>query len=276
MNYKLSPSDLTYLFDGCKFCFWLKVKFGISQPSMPMPGIFSAIAGKQKEFYADKSTKDFCKDLPDGVVLYGERPVYSKSLKFDGLNNECHIRGRFDFVIKFDDGSYGVIDCKTASPSEAKAEMYGRQLQAYVYALENPENGALQLSPISKLGLIFFEPFSFEQSDPELQSFQGKAIWIEVERNDGRFMQFLHEVLSVLDKESPPDPSPDCNWCQYRIRMKSLNLAENGSSTQTLQQVAVDSPLCPRCNSPMNLRKGKFGEFWSCQRYPECKGTKNF
>ena len=44
MNYKLSPSELTYLYNGCKFCFWLKVKHGIPQPSMPMPGIFSAIA----------------------------------------------------------------------------------------------------------------------------------------------------------------------------------------------------------------------------------------
>ncbi len=273
MNYKLSPSDLTYLYNGCKFCFWLKVKFGTPQPSMPMPGIFSAIAGRQKEFYANKRTKDFCKDLPDGVVLYGERPVHSKTLKFDGLKNECHIRGRFDVVIKFDDGSYGVIDCKTASPSDEKAEMYGRQLQAYAFALENPENGALNLSPISKLGLIFFEPSFFEQHDHEYQSFRGKAVWIEVKRNDEGFVQFLQEVVSVLDKESPPDSSPDCNWCQYRTKMKNFDFKDVEISHS--ENIQTQSPPCPRCNGQMTLKKGKFGEFWSCQKYPECKGTKN-
>ena len=51
MNYKVSPSELTYLFEGCKYCFNVKVKHRINQSSMPMPGIFSAIAGKQKDFY---------------------------------------------------------------------------------------------------------------------------------------------------------------------------------------------------------------------------------
>ena len=41
MNYRLSPSDLTFLYDGCKHCFVLKVKHGVSQPSIPLPGIFS-------------------------------------------------------------------------------------------------------------------------------------------------------------------------------------------------------------------------------------------
>ncbi len=273
MNYRLSPSDLTYLYDGCKFCFWLKVKFGISQPSMPMPGIFSAIAGRQKEFYANRRTKDFCRDLPDGVVLYGERPVQSKTLKFNGSKNECHIRGRFDVVIKFDDGSYGVIDCKTASPSDQKAEMYGRQLQAYAFALENPGNGALTLSPVSKLGLIFFEPSAFQQLDQEEQAFRGKAVWIEVERDDKRFIEFLREVVCVLEQDSPPESASACVWCQHRTRMKSFDFGK--TALLQSQDATVNSPPCPQCNGAMTLKKGKFGEFWSCQKYPECKGTRN-
>jgi hypothetical protein len=30
MNYKLSPSDLTFTYEGCKRCFYLKVVKGIS------------------------------------------------------------------------------------------------------------------------------------------------------------------------------------------------------------------------------------------------------
>ncbi len=278
MNYKLSPSELTYLFEGCKFCFWLKVKFGIPQPSMPMPGIFSAIAARQKEFYANKRTKDFAKELPDGIVRYGEQPVQSKVLKFDGLKSDCHIRGRFDFVIQFDDASYGVIDCKTASPSNEKTEMYARQLQAYVFALENPEVDALHLSPISKLGLIFFEPTSFEQASLERQFFQGKPVWIEVARDDQRFMEFLKEVMSVIDQDQAPEPAPNCDWCRYRTKMKNFSFekvqAQKGQTIQS-QNTPTESPLCPRCSGSMALRNGKFGEFWSCQKYPECKGTRN-
>ncbi|MBT2298191.1 DNA topoisomerase III [Pseudomonas fluorescens] len=32
-------------------------------------------------------------------------------------------------------------------------------------------------------------------------------------------------------------------------------------------------PACPRCNDTMRKRKGKAGSFWSCARYPDCKGT---
>lgn len=32
-------------------------------------------------------------------------------------------------------------------------------------------------------------------------------------------------------------------------------------------------PSCPECGSPMRQRPGKNGPFWSCTRYPECRGT---
>ena len=36
-------------------------------------------------------------------------------------------------------------------------------------------------------------------------------------------------------------------------------------------QVNQDLPICPNCGKPMRLRKGKFGEFWGCAGYPDCK-----
>jgi DNA topoisomerase-3 len=32
-------------------------------------------------------------------------------------------------------------------------------------------------------------------------------------------------------------------------------------------------PPCPLCGGPMRPRKGKNGPFWSCGKYPECKGA---
>lgn len=269
MNFKLSPSELTYLYEGCKYCFWLKVKFGISQPSMPMPGIFSAIAGRQKGFYEDRRTEQFCPQLPPGKVILGEKWVQSQPIAGpDGI--ACYIKGKFDAVLQFDDGTYGVIDFKTASPSDEKARMYGRQLHAYAYALENPHEEALHLTPVTKLGLIFFEPDAFEQQNLERQIFSGKVVWTEVVRDDELFMNFLAEVMGILKQDTPPQSAADCNWCKYRETTKDFNPA----SVESRQEIASTSPLCPKCNGSMVLRNGKFGEFWSCQQYPECKGTR--
>lgn len=32
--------------------------------------------------------------------------------------------------------------------------------------------------------------------------------------------------------------------------------------------------ICPYCNSPLILRKGKYGDFYGCSQYPKCKYTK--
>lgn len=42
----------------------------------------------------------------------------------------------------------------------------------------------------------------------------------------------------------------------------------------TLPPPATKGPHCPVCRSAMRQRKGRTGSFWSCTRYPECKGTK--
>ena len=34
-----------------------------------------------------------------------------------------------------------------------------------------------------------------------------------------------------------------------------------------------ESPACPLCQSPMRLRKGKNGDFYSCAQYPNCSGA---
>lgn len=40
-----------------------------------------------------------------------------------------------------------------------------------------------------------------------------------------------------------------------------------------LQPQAV--PVCPKCGGELVKRNGKFGEFWGCANYPDCRYTKN-
>ncbi|MFH1772238.1 MAG: PD-(D/E)XK nuclease family protein [Candidatus Omnitrophota bacterium] len=297
MVYKLSPSDLTYLFEGCKYCFCLKVKFNIRQPSIPMPGIFSAIASKQKSFYAGKLCREFCDILPAGIVEYGEQWVQSAQIKFSDTQSTCYIFGRFDLVVKFDDGTFGVIDCKTARPSETKSAMYARQLQCYSYALENPAPGAFSLSPVKRLGLLYFTPNQLKQIKIDEQALYGDLTWHEVERNDESFLKFLKGAINILDSESiePRDCNhceycskgnaclaskqeafisgcTCCSWCTYRLAMQKLYKTPR---VQSSKEDDISSLPCPVCNNSMVKRNGRFGDFWSCKSYPECRGTRN-
>jgi len=272
MNYRLSPSDLTFLYDGCKHCFVRKVKHGIFQPSIPLPAIFTTIAALQKEFYSGKRTESICPGPPPGVVTHGEKPVRSKTLAFSGLEGTCHISGRFDIAAELDDGSYAVFDFKTGSPNDEKAEMYGRQLHAYALALEHPAEGALALGPIRSLGLIYFTPDRCAHPGPLRQVLEGNMQWIAVPRDDAAFMGFLEGVVRLLDGPMPPPEPSACDWCKF--------LTSTGSETapgakDTAAGAMPGAPACPLCKGPMRLKTGKFGEFWSCMNFPSCKGTRN-
>lgn len=272
MDYRLSPSDLTFLYDGCKHCFVLKVKHGISQPSIPLPGVFSIISSLQKNHYSGQRTNDFCPELPPGTVTLGEKHVRSTPIQLSDLENTCSIAGRFDILVEFDDQTYGVIDFKTGNPREEKVDMYSRQLHAYAYALEHPAENALALSPVSRVGLLFFSPDKCMNIGSNRQILEGQMNWIGIIRDDDSFMSFLRNVVLLLDGPLPtPDPDK-CVWCQYRSRI----IGSTGATEESREDPAneVSMPKCPSCGGPMRLRSGKFGNFWGCLNYPECRGTR--
>ena len=65
--YKISPSDLTFSWDGCKYCFYLKVKHNIVLRG-PFPGMFTKMANLTSEFYLGKlPTSEISPDLPPGI-----------------------------------------------------------------------------------------------------------------------------------------------------------------------------------------------------------------
>lgn len=221
MNYRLSPSDLTFLYDGCKRCFYLKMIHGISQPSIPLPSIFSQIAGLLKNYYDGKHTGELHIALPPGVVSYGEQWVRSEIIQLPNHSATCHISGRFDIVVSFEDATYGVIDFKTGNPNMEWKSLYSRQLHAYAYSLEHPAPNALALSPVTRLGLLYFYPTAVSQQCIEHLSYEAEITWIEVEKNEQTFLEFMDEVLDVLESSEAPQCSPNCQWCNYIDRLTS-------------------------------------------------------
>jgi DNA topoisomerase-1 len=69
--------------------------------------------------------------------------------------------------------------------------------------------------------------------------------------------QAKEEMVKVLDEF-------------YHPFQDALKVAE-----QRMQRVAIpSSETCPECGSPMVVKLTRTGQFLSCTRYPECKGTK--
>jgi len=220
--WKLSPSDLTFLWDECPRCFYLKYAHNFSRPRTPFPKIFNRIDKLMKDFFMEQPVSTISPDLPEGKVLYGEKWVTSSPINIKGRVSSCFIRGKFDTVVKFKDGSFGVVDFKTSQTNPKYIPFYSRQLHSYAFALENPAENSLDLSPITKMGLLCVEPVSMSSPQIGNYAYIGDAAWIECPIDYEEFFDFLDSVLYVLEQNTPPTPAPDCEWCRYRNQARRL------------------------------------------------------
>lgn len=59
------------------------------------------------------------------------------------------------------------------------------------------------------------------------------------------------------------------NMESYIKESKSIN---NEYKNEHKTKVVAEGVTCPLCGSPMCLRKGPYGEFYGCSKYPKCKG----
>jgi DNA topoisomerase-1 len=56
----------------------------------------------------------------------------------------------------------------------------------------------------------------------------------------------------------------------------TMNFRREGDVIVPMKEEEVPcDEKCPECASPMVLKRGRFGRFFACTRYPECKGTKS-
>lgn len=213
--YKLSPSDFKYLWEECKHCFYRKIHEDIRQPSIGIPNIFTRMSGLLQKSVQGSDPHDLCPDLPNGEFTLEEGWLESKPLP----SGNSYIKGRFDLLSRFNDGTYGVIDVKMTGSRDEDLQKFERQLHAYKYAMESPAVG--NSISISRLGLLIVAPTDIKPHQGFVY-YKAKPVWKEIEINMDKFFSFVEEMEQLLDGPIP-EPSNTCEWCKYRHGERVVN-----------------------------------------------------
>jgi len=149
---RLSPSNLNYEDRRCDRCF-AEAANGEAWPQGPFPGIFAKLDSQQRRYFTDRPTSDVDPGLPPGTLHNGGR-VQSAPHAIGGV--DFTIRGNMDALLRFDDGSVGVVDFKSSTASPQLGDAYRPQLAAYQWALRKPASGDPET--VSAAGLLVFAP----------------------------------------------------------------------------------------------------------------------
>ena len=219
---EISPSDLTFTYGQCKRCFWLKYNKGISTPGfMPLVGPMSAM---QEAQYRGKESRVLDSQLPSGKISRFGETVESTQISINGEPTKWRIKGKFDLVVEYDNGTVGLIDCKvtTSEMDDGKVNHYLPQLEAYCYALENPLHGMPYTVAHSALMMWKIDGI-WESAEDESSAFGVEQAFLMVPRNPDGFLKFITEVIAVLDGQMP-DSDSGCKYCAYVSKHQDWSL----------------------------------------------------
>ena len=244
---KFSPSSLTYI--NCKRCFYLSYNYGINY-SGGFPGVFSTFDISHKKRFQNLSTKEMFSKLPDGKFYKTvnaedakirkknqeaqfkemELPSFIKSaILKDNKSREFFLAGKPDLVVKFDNGTYGILDFKTTSEDD-KTQAYKHQLEAYAQIFQTPGSTGIaktpKLFPISYMGLIQFTPKDiFEHNDLNYkQNFNINHYQLNRNKND--FYNHITSLIDIIVEKKIPAFNSRCSICvdtQKNLKIMELD-----------------------------------------------------
>ena len=145
-------------------------------------------------------------------------PHYNEFYVLD-TRTKTLLTGVPDEIIQLSDGSYAILDYKTAKYTGNQDElmpMYDVQLNAYAYIGERTG-----FKPVSRLLLIYYEPVT-EMEKGEVDkiidgkgfrmAFTGKPLDIPV--NTRKIPALLKKVRKVIDLSRPPKGLDGCEDCE--------------------------------------------------------------
>lgn len=220
----IAPSDLTFGFSTCKRCIWIKYWYSFElKKDFPLVKTLSTV---QEELFRRAPMPSLDPRLAPGVVKQWGQWVKSKNIVINGIESQWKLRGIYDLLGHYDDGSVGIIDCKVSDSERDNGDFYAPQLEAYAYTLENPLSG--KAFPVSTMGLLVWKLGGVAETRPNefaenTMGFGVNQRYIPVERNPEQLQKLLAEFIAVIDGECP-DPGAECHACNYfetRLELQS-------------------------------------------------------
>lgn len=224
----LAPSDLSYLYDKCPRCYWLKLR-GIVSSGDVLPGVFRDIDRAQKAGITIEVIRDL--GIP-AVEFIAKEKVVSKPAEHGG--SLLAISGFTDRRVRLEDGTVGVLDYKTSTPRMDGMARFWRAMSAYQYAIENCDNP----ETVTLLSLVVFSPEGFRlRKENNTQAFYtGNLRRQDIEIDREKFAKFLEGVGKMVAMEEMP-PSGSCDVCRHVDAVVGMRM--NG----LLHQIATDPEL---------------------------------
>lgn len=203
----ISGKDLGQLAlkDFCPRCFWIERKLG-KAPGI-FPGIFSTIDSLTKKSVKRSYLERNC--LPEWLPLKNlVKPIEFPRISVPMLEYGGWIlTGDPDEVFEMNDGSYHIVDYKTAKFTNKQDDllpMYQVQLNAYARALP-----LYNIKPITKLSLLYCEPKENLESDEDFCL--GFTIHpLELDLQPEIIPEFLLKARGILENNLPPPPTINC------------------------------------------------------------------
>jgi DNA topoisomerase I len=133
--------------------------------------------------------------------------------------------------------------------------------------LDQIEEGKMEWTQVLE---DFYQPFSrtLDRARAEMKQVRGKGVKTDI------LCPTCGKPLTIRIGKNGPflacSGYPSCKQTQNFVRDEKGNI----------QPVIVETPPsdpsgkeCSQCGKPMVVRNGRFGSFWACSGYPECKQT---
>ncbi len=165
--------------------------------------------------------------FPDlGGEIVGYLPEEALDWKRFGHTDPCtgiHLRGVPDEVLRMADGSYHIVDYKTARVPTRQDELlpqYEAQLNAYAYIAER-----IGYRPVTRLWLLYLEPRAGHATGGDVMrelTLSFAPVLHPIALNEGLIRDLLWQAWEVLSLPRPPAGRDGCEHCRQLRRLQEL------------------------------------------------------
>lgn len=97
-----------------------------------------------------------------------------------------------------------------------------------------------------------------------------------VENLQNGTMKECPKCKKIRDSKDFRDPDLTTGYGRFCMHCKGYTLVDKPIDAVNDNAVLPDDKNCPKCNSGMILRNGRYGSFYGCSRFPYCRGTRPY